>query len=238
VSGSAQSAGETAGGAGQAATGLVSAGAAPVRRSGRRPGGADTRLAILEAARAEFAGAGYDTVTIRGIAARAKVDPALVHHYFGTKESLFGAALELPIRPREVFAEGLAAGRDRLGATVVRRFLETWEPADTRIRLVAMLRSATTNDAAMDMVRELLAREVFEPITDALGVADARLRATLVASQLIGLALLRYISRLEPLASASIDQLVVIVGPTLQRYLTGDISAADRGASGPVTSAP
>ena len=193
------------------------------RHTGRRPGSSDTRQTILEAARGEFAEAGYDGATIRGIAVRAQVDPALVHHYFGAKESLFRAALELPVLPGEVFAQGLAAGPGRLGATVTRRFLEAWEPADRRVRLVAMLRSATTNDAAMEMIRDLLAREVFEPITQALAVADARLRATLVGSQLIGLAMMRYITRLEPLASASVDELVAAVGPTLERYLTGEI---------------
>jgi len=201
-------------------------------RSGRRPGCGDTRATILEAARQAFAEAGYEAATIRAIAARAQVDPALVHHYFGTKEALFEAALELPLRPGEVLAEGLAAGFDHLGATVVRRFLEAWEPPDTRLRLIAMLRSAATNDAAMDMIRRLLAREVFGPITAALDPPDAQLRATLVGSQLIGLAMMRYVSRLEPLASASIGELVTAVGPTVQRYLTGDLqdgaAAGDR----------
>ena len=194
-----------------------------VRRAGRRPGDGNTREAILEAARAAFAALGYDRTSIRGIAAEAEVDPALVLHYFGSKEELFVAALELPIQPGEVFARGLAAGRDQLGSIVVRAFLEAWEPPETRVRLMAMLRSAMTNEAAMQMIRDLLVRQVFGPITELLGVPDARLRATLVGSQFIGLGMMRYVSRLEPLASASIDELVVAVGPTVQRYLTGDI---------------
>ncbi len=194
-----------------------------VRRAGRRPGDGNTRETILEAARAAFAALGYDRTSIRGIAAEADVDPALVLHYFGSKEELFVAALELPIQPGEVFARGLAAGRDQLGSTVVRTFLEAWEPPETRVRLMAMLRSAMTNEAAMEMIRDLLVRQVFGPITELLGVPDARLRATLVGSQFIGLGMMRYVSRLEPLASASIDELVVAVGPTVQRYLTGDI---------------
>ena len=194
-----------------------------VRRAGRRPGDGNTRETILEAARAAFAALGYDRTSIRGIAAEAEVDPALVLHYFGSKEELFVAALELPIQPGEVFARGLAAGRDQLGSTVVRAFLEAWEPPETRVRLMAMLRSAMTNEAAMQMIRDLLVRQVFGPITELLGVPDARLRATLVGSQFIGLGMMRYVSRLEPLASASIDELVVAVGPTVQRYLTGDI---------------
>ena len=143
------------------------------RAAGRRPGESGTREAILEAARAAFAEAGYDRATIRGIAAAAGVDPALVLHYFGSKEGLFGAALELPVRPAEVFARGAAAGPDQLGATVVRTFLEAWEPPETRVRLLAMLRSAMTNETAMGMIRELLVREVFGPITQTLGVPDA-----------------------------------------------------------------
>ena len=193
------------------------------RRSGRRPGEPSTRAGILEAALASFAEHGYDRATIRDIAARAAVDPALVIHYFGAKEALFTEALELPLRPREVFARGMAAGVEQLGATVVRTFLEAWEPPEARVRLMAMLRSALTNEAAMGMVRDLLVREVFGPITEALGVPDAQLRATLVGSQFLGLSVMRYVGHIEPLASASVDELVAAIGPTVQRYLTGDL---------------
>ena len=205
---------------------------AEARRSGRRPGASSARADILEAARAAFADHGYDRATIRDIAGRAAVDPALVIHYFGSKEALFVVALELPLQPREVFARGLAAGRDQLGVTIVRTFLEAWEPPENRVRLMAMLRSALTNETAMDMMRDLLVREVFGPITEALGVPDAQLRATLVGSQLLGLAVMRYVGRIEPLASASVDELVAAIGPTLQRYLTEDLGpgdAVDRG---------
>jgi len=198
--------------------------AAQPQRGGRRPGESGTREAILAAARNGFAQLGYDRATIRGVAAAAGVDPALVIHYFGSKEVLFEAALELPVRPAEIFARGAAAGPDQLGVTIVRTFLEAWEPPETRVRLMAMLRSAMTNDAAMAMIRDLLVREVFGPITQALGVPDAQLRATLVGSQFVGLAIMRFIARLEPLASASIDELVAAVGPTVQRYLTGDLA--------------
>ena len=205
--------------------------AAQPRRGGRRPGESDTREAILTAARNGFAELGYDRATIRGVAATAGVDPALVIHYFGSKDELFEAALELPVRPAEIFARGAAAGPDQLGATIVRTFLEAWEPPEMRVRLMARLRSAMTNDAAMAMIRDLLAREVFGPITQALGVPDAQLRATLVGSQFVGLAIMRYIARLEPLASASVDELVAAVGPTVQRYLTGEIGSRRSRAS-------
>lgn len=193
------------------------------RRTGRRRGASSARADILAAAGASFAAHGYDRATIRDIARRAEVDPALVIHYFGTKEALFTEALELPIRPSEVFARGMAAGRDQVGAVVVRTFLETWDAPETRVRLMAMLRSALTNDAAMTMIRDLLVREVFGPITAALGVPDAQLRATLVGSQLLGLSVMRYIGNIEPLATAPVDRLTAAVGPTVQRYLTGEL---------------
>jgi AcrR family transcriptional regulator len=203
----------------------VSAGAG---RTGRRPGGSGAREEILAAATAAFAESGYDRATIRGIAAAAGVDPALVLHYFGRKEDLFEAALELPVSPRQIFERGVVAGPDQLGAIIVRTFLEAWEPPETRVRLIAMLRSAMTNDTAMAMIRDLLVREVFGPITQTLGVPDAPLRATLVGSQFVGLAITRFIARLEPLASASVDELVTAIGPTVQRYLTGDLEGGAR----------
>jgi AcrR family transcriptional regulator len=206
------------------------------RRGGRRPGESSSRADILEAARASFAEHGYDRATIRDIAGRAAVDPALVIHYFGSKDALFAAALELPVRPSEAFSRGMAAGVEQLGATVVRAFLEAWEPPDSRLRLVAMLRSALTNETAMGMIRDLLVREVFGPITVALGVPDAQLRATLVGSQFLGLAVMRYIGRIDPLSSASVDELVDAIGPTVQRYLTGDLDSEATGA--PATGRP
>ena len=211
------------------------------RRSGRRPGDSTTRGGILEAALASFAEHGYDRATIRDIAARAAVDPALVIHYFGSKEALFGEALQLPLAPGEVLARGIAAGPEHVGATVVRAFLDSWEPPETRARLMAMLRSALTNETAMGMMRDFLVREVFGPITEALGVPDARLRATLVGSQFIGLSIMRYAGHIEPLASASVDQLVAALGPTVQRYLTGDLKGTGEAATalaGSVTAAP
>ncbi|NLE23273.1 MAG: TetR/AcrR family transcriptional regulator [Actinobacteria bacterium] len=213
-----------------AAPGPISGGARPGGRGrGRRAGETATRADILSAARGSFAERGYDRATIRGIAGRAGVDPALVIHYFGSKEALFVEALELPQRPGDVVSGGLAAGREHLGATIVRAFLETWDAPATQAQLTAMLRSALTNDTAMDMVRRLLLREVFGPVTRALGVPDAQLRADLVGTQLLGLAMLRYVARIEPVASAPVDRLVRALGPTLQRYLTEDLAAGDDG---------
>lgn len=192
-------------------------------RGGRRTGEPTRRQDILAAGAAAFADYGYDRATIRDIAARAAVDPALVIHYFGSKEALFAEVLQLPVSPCEVFLRASAADPGSIGVTVVRAFLEAWEPPEQRARLTAMLRSATTNETAMRILRDLLVREVVAPMSDVLGATDGGLRAALVGSQLVGLALLRYIGAIEPLASASIDELVAAVGPTVQRYLTGDV---------------
>ena len=192
-------------------------------RAGRRPGDNCTRDDILAAARHEFAELGFDRTTIRGIAAAAGVDPALVLHYFGSKDELFGAALQVPVEPGEVLRRVMEQRVDDMGATMVRSFLVAWEPEESRSPLVAMVRSAMTNETAMALVREYVGRRVFGPITQALGAPDAELRATLMGSQFIGLAMMRYIARIEPLASASVDQLVGAIGPTMQRYLTGDL---------------
>jgi AcrR family transcriptional regulator len=198
-------------------------------RSGRRPGESLTREAILDAARLEFAELGYDRATIRGIGARAAVDPSLVLHYFGAKEQLFTAALQIPAEPGEVVRRVMREDAAHMGAAVVRTFLETWEPEESRAPLLAMIRSAMTNEVAMGLVREYLERRIYGPITQALGLPDAELRAALVGAQLIGLAMVRYIARIEPLASAGSETVVAALGPTVQRYLTGEIGPAGEG---------
>jgi len=194
-------------------------------RPGRRPGDACTRDDILAAARDEFAERGFDRATIRGIAATAGVDPALVLHYFGSKEHLFGDALQIPVQPGQVLRRVMDQRVDDMGSAIVRTFLEAWEPEESRSPLVAMVRSAMTNETAMALVREYLGRRVFGPITQALRAPDAELRATLMGSQFIGLVMMRYIARIEPLASASVEQLVAAIGPTMQRYLTGELAS-------------
>lgn len=194
-------------------------------RSGRRPGESGTREAILDAARRAFAEQGYDRATIRGIAARAGVDPALVYHFHGSKEELFAAAMQLPFQPSEILPpllEGDAAG---LAERILRLFLGVSDrPGGSPF--VALIRSASTNEQAARMLREFMSREVIGRVARALGVPDAELRATLVGSQLAGLAMVRYVLRMEPLASADHQTVIACVGPTLQRYLTGDLEQA------------
>lgn len=202
--------------------------APPARRgragghTGRRPGEPPTRAAILQAARAAFGDGGFDHATIRDIAARAGVDPALVHHYYGTKELLFEAALAMPVAPAMVLRE-VSDDRERLGEHIVRRFLLIWEEPRNLPIFMALLRSVVADEQVTDLVRRILFKEIFGPLAETLGTPDAALRANLVGTQLIGLALLRYVGKVEPLASADHYTIVAAVGPTVQRYLIGEI---------------
>jgi AcrR family transcriptional regulator len=194
-------------------------------RTGRRPGVSGTREAILDAARRAFAEHGYQHATIRGVADLAGVDPALVHHYFGTKQALFVAAVQLPVNPVEQLMAVLAEDPGQAGERMVELFLSIWDHAADQSPLLALVRSAVGDEHAAAMLREFITEEVLGQIALRLGSPDARLRATLVGSQIIGLAMARYIVKVEPLASAPAAQVVASIGPTLQRYLTGDIAA-------------
>jgi AcrR family transcriptional regulator len=193
-------------------------------RTGRRPGVSGTREAILGAARRAFAEHGYQHATIRGVADLAGVDPALVHHYFGTKQELFVAAVQLPVNPVEQLMAVLNEDSEQAGRRMVETFLSVWDHAATQNPLLALIRSAVGDEHAAAMLREFITEEVLGQIAHRRGSADARLRATLVGSQIIGLAMARYIVKVEPLASAPPTQVVAAVGPTLQRYLTGDLA--------------
>jgi AcrR family transcriptional regulator len=193
-------------------------------RTGRRPGVSGTRETILDAARRAFAEQGYQHATIRGVAELAGVDPALVHHYFGTKQDLFVAAVQLPVNPVGQLTALLADQPDQVGRRLVELFLSIWDNAAERSPLLALIRSAVGDERAAAMLREFITEEVLGQIAGRLGSPDARLRATLVGSQLIGLAMARYIVRMEPLASAPAAQVAAAVGPTVQRYLTGDVA--------------
>lgn len=191
-------------------------------RPGRRPGPSVTREAILRAARARFAERGYEGATIRAIAADAGVDPALVHHYFGTKEQLFAAAVRLPTAPSEVLTDALHAEPERRGEAIARAALGAWEDPATRAAATGLLRSALSNERAAAMLRGFIEANVVAPIAEVTGAPDAALRAVLVASQVVGIVLARHLVRVEPLASASLEDLVRTIAPTLQRYLTAD----------------
>lgn len=236
------------------------------RRTGRRTGDSGTREAILAAARTRFGDHGYAGATIRAIAADAGVDPALVHHFFGTKERLFAAAMRLPVIPGELISAALAPGaRDpgrSLGEHLLRTVLGAWAVDEVRETFLGLMRSAVTSEQAAAMLREFATDSILGRLAevagaagvagasggfdaagalyaseapgtadadgapdaaDADGFAEADFRAALVASQVLGLALTKYVLRLEPLAAASQDDLAAAIGPTLERYLTGQI---------------
>lgn len=180
---------------------------------------------MLAAARECFAERGFEGSTIRAIAAAAGVDPALVHHYFGSKEDLFVAAVEAPVDPADLLPEVLAGGREALGENVLRLFLRVWDGPMQRAGL-ALVRSATGSDHRARLLREFLVARVLRRVVGTLDVppAEREARGALVASQLAGLIMTRYVLHLEPLASASTESLVAALAPTLQRYLTGEVA--------------
>lgn len=204
------------------------------RRSGRRPGQQNTRQAILAAAREAFGERGYDGATIRAIADGAGVDPALVHHYFGTKQRLFLATVQPPIDPAEVIPRVVAGGAEGLGARLAETFLSVWEDPVTGPAFEALLRGAFSNRVSERLVREFFAVQVVRTAIQQLSLTvpadEVPLRAGLVGSQLFGLAVTRYILRFEPLASTPRAVVVAAVAPNLQRYLTGDLSPSDSAA--------
>ena len=185
---------------------------------GRRPGKHDTRADVLEAARAAFREEGYDGTTIRSIARRAGVDPALVHHYFGDKASLFVAVVDLARDPRDVSRQVDAALAEH-GAALVRAFLDLWEGPESSgapgSSFVALVQATSAAPATADAVREFLSERVWNGAGHA---PDGSWAPALLCSQLAGLAWARYVLRVDPLASSSLDEIAALVGPTLDRY--------------------
>jgi AcrR family transcriptional regulator len=189
--------------------------------AGRRAGSPDTRAEILAAAREIFAESGYDRATIRQIAARAGVDPALVHHYFGTKDQLFSQSISLPFSPADAIGTMLDDGLDDAGRKIVRLFFTIWESEEPRAALLGMLRTALGgDDRAVAAFRQFILEAIKQRIAPRIGGADAELRVLAIASHLVGMAVIRYVIRVEPLASASVDEIVEIAGPRIQSYLT------------------
>jgi AcrR family transcriptional regulator len=210
-----------------------------VRRSGRRPGNPDTRQSILDAARQVFAERGFDQASIRAIAAGAGVDPALVHHYFGTKDKLFLATMNAPIDPAELLPRALDGPRDQAGERLIRLVLGVWD-SPAGVAAVALMRSAMSNDWTARLMREFVVTQVLRRVVAELTLdpTEAPLRTSLVASQISGLAVTRYILKVEPLASASPEIIVAAIGPTVQRYLTGELPGVfDAPAAAAVTPA-
>ena len=188
-------------------------------RTGRRPGGPDTRDRILQVARARFASRGYDAISLRSIATEAEVDPALVIHYFGSKEGLFVAASGLPDSLPGLFAQLGVLPREEFVRALVLGYLQLVDSDASRNPVIALVRSAVSNERAATMLREFLTAELLPVIGGLTGHADARLRASLVAAHLIGIAVLRHVLRVEPLARATPDEIIALAAPAIEQYL-------------------
>lgn len=197
----------------------------PVRR-GRRSGGADSRELILGAARRLFAEHGFDGTSLRQVAREAQVDPAMIHHFFSGKDELFALSVELPADPAQVLAGVDALDPTERAEAIVRAVMRLWE-SPAQHGLVAFVRGTIGSKAKTALLREMVTRTILSRIMAGVAgpPAEVAMRGNLVATQMVGLMLVRYVVRLEPLASASPDDVVRLVAPNVQRYLTGKLDA-------------
>lgn len=203
-------------------------------RTGRRVGSPDTRAEIIEAAKAVFAEMGYDRATIRRIARTADVDPSLIYHYFETKDTLFAASIHLPVAPSETLKQAFAEGEEDLGRRLAEIFFSIWEQDEARASLLGILRSAMGGeDQALTAFRQFLTTALLDQIAPMIPGENARLRAELMASHLVGIAITRYVVKLEPIASAPVDQIIELVAPRIQSYATWPGSS--KGGCGPIS---
>lgn len=193
------------------------------RRTGRRPGEPGTRQDILLAARRVFAQRGYSAATMRGIAHEAKVDAALLHHFFGSKSGLFSAAIRAAVEPAQLLPTVLAPGVDGLAPRLLRMFLGLWTAPESRDWMLAVLRSAVAHPEAAQLLREFLLTDILTPVAEAVGAPNVRARVILLSSHLVGLAMLRFVIRIEPVASVGEEDLIRALAPTLQYFLEGEL---------------
>jgi AcrR family transcriptional regulator len=191
------------------------------RTPGRRPGGPDTRGEIVQAARESFADKGFAATSIRAVARHAGVDAALVHHYFDSKDELFIEAMAIPVDPRQIAAQIVDGPVEEIGRRIATVFFGVWESPDGQQRMKALFRSVVSSDEVARMMREGITQMIIQPISQVLDVPDAQLRVGLVATQLVGAAIVRYLVGLEPVASIDIETLIDRLAPVLQLHLTG-----------------
>lgn len=179
----------------------------------------------MAAARATFADLGYDKASIRAIAAAARVDPALLYHYFSGKDQLFASAMELPIDPSTIVPEIVRGERRLIAERVIGAFLTAWDAPGEVNTLLILLRSAVTHEKSAAMLREFLVGALITRVLNELGTdeGEVALRASLAATQMIGLAMIRYVLKVPPLATAPASEVVAVIAPNLQRYLTGKL---------------
>ncbi|KUH88380.1 MULTISPECIES: TetR family transcriptional regulator [unclassified Mycobacterium] len=193
------------------------------KRPGRPPGPSDTRERILSSARELFARNGIDKTSIRAIAAAAEVDPALVHHYFGTKTQLFAAAIHIPIDPMQVIGPLRQVPVEEIGRVLPSLLLPLWD-SEMGKGFIATLRSMLAgNESSLfrTFLQEVIAKEVGSRVDDPPG--SGPIRVQFVASQLVGVVMARYILELDPFRSLPVEQIAETIAPNLQRYLTGEL---------------
>jgi AcrR family transcriptional regulator len=191
---------------------------AQTKRTGRRAGGSDTREQIAAAARGLFADVGYERATFRAIATAAGVDPALVVHFFGSKEELFRQVMLLPPALADAL-EHLADGpREGVGRRLAELVIGALENPASRAVVIGRIRCASSHPEAAALVREMVARDLVR-LTSSLDVDRPEERAVLVGVQVVGITQVRYVVRVEPLASMSAREVIELVAPTLQHYL-------------------
>ena len=192
------------------------------RRRGPRAAGDDTREAILETARDQFGTLGYRATTLRGVGSAAGVDPRLVLHYFGSKRELFSAAVRLPVDPAALIEQVFANDATGVAEGVARALIGILEDPETRQRALAVIRAAATEPEAAAIIREILTQEALVPLTAAIARDQPQLRASLIGSSFVGLAMARYVVALEPLASTPSDEVVRAFTPVIAHYLDDD----------------
>ena len=190
-----------------------------MRPIGRRPGNPDTRNEIVTTARRLFAESGYDKTSVRDIAAAAGVDPALIRHYFGSKAELFRSTVGWPIAPADLIARITGGDRGEIGARLTRVFFEAWERPESRAPLLAVLRGAATHEESTTLVRQFIANQLYPQLAKPLQGPDTELRIDLAMGQLLGIAYLRHVLQVEPIASAPLDELVARVAPIVTAHL-------------------
>jgi AcrR family transcriptional regulator len=200
------------------------------RRTGRRPGPGVTREAIAAAAGRQFGELGYERTTIRGIAKEAKVDPALVLHFFGSKRELFNSATILSLELDEALPQIIDGPRSMLGRRITRWVVDALEQPESRQAITGILRAAVSDPEAAQAARDVVTARVLAPIAEHIDADRPELRASLVNSQMVGVIMGRYIVPVEPLASMSPSDLVDAIAPTVQRYLTRPLGTGKAGS--------
>lgn len=194
----------------------------PARRTGRRAGTSRTREQIAAAARLQFAGHGYEQATFRRIAAAAGVDPALVVHFYGSKADLFREVMQLPAAVSEGLVRIADAPRDELGRRLAELVVSAMESPATRPVVLGRIRCASSHPDAAALVRETVIRDLTD-LASAIGEDEPAKRAVLIGSHVVGIALARYVVLVEPLASLPAPELVELLAPTFQHFLTAPL---------------